>query len=238
MVYTGILAAGLGLRMNRQDMPKPFLPLGKKPIVIHTLEQFFVCPHIGTILVVVHEYWKRYAEDLISKYDTMGKEVIVITGGANKTASIKMIVEHISSTHGISDEDILLAHDAVRPFVTQRIIEENIETAREYGTANTVMTTNDTIVVTQDGKTLAEVPPKSTMYAQQTPVTFNLSCLSAVFEKAAQQGITLETESEIGRLFVQHGQEMRLVFGEYSNMKIINPYDLEVAEALIREIRR
>ena len=238
MVYTGILAAGLGLRMNRQDIPKPFLPLGKKPIIIHTLEQFFVSPHVSIIMVVVHEYWKRYAEDLISKHDTMGKEVIVIAGGTNKTASIKLLVEHISKLYGIREDDILLAHDAVRPFVTQRMIEDNIETAREHGAANTVITTNDTIIVTKDGQTLAEIPQKNIMYAQQTPITFNLSLLNSVFNDAAGQGMALETETEIARLFLQQGHKMQLVSGEYSNMKIINPYDLEVAEALLREIMK
>ena len=235
MVYTGVLAAGIGLRMNRQDMPKPFLPLGKKPIIIHTLEQFFISPNVEKIIVVVHEYWKRYAEDLISKHDTMGKDVVVIAGGANKTASIKMIVEHIDTSRGIDENDILLAHDAVRPFITQRMIDENIETAKKVGAANTVMPTNDTIVVTQDGRTLAEVPPKTAMLAQQTPITFNLKLLNAVFQKTLEQGLALESETEIARIFVQQGYEMQLVHGEYSNMKIINPYDLEVAEALLQE---
>ena len=235
MVYTGILAAGIGIRMNRQDMPKPFLQLGKKPIVIHTLEQFYISPLVEKIIVVVHEFWKRYAEDLISKQDTMGKDVAVIAGGANKTASIMLLAEHIDMSWGIQDADILLAHDAVRPFITQRMIDENIEAARKYGAANTVMTTNDTIIMTQDGRTLAEVPPKNAMLAQQTPIAFNLNLLKTVFQKILDQGIALETETEIARLFVQQGYEMHLVPGEYSNMKIINPYDLEVAEALLKE---
>jgi len=238
MVYTGILAAGIGLRMNRQDMPKPFLPLGKKPIIIHTLEQFFISPQVEKIIVVVHEYWKRYTEDLITKHDAMGKDVVVIAGGANKTASIKTIVEHIDASWGIGEYDILLAHDAVRPFITQRMIDENVETAKNTGAANTVMITNDTIIVTKDGQTLAEVPPKTTMFAQQTPITFNLKLLNTVFQKTSEQGIALETETEIARLFVQQGYEMQLVSGEYSNMKIINPYDLEVAEALLQERKK
>ena len=235
MVYAGILAAGMGVRMNRQDLPKPFLQLGKKPIIIHTLEQFFISPQVEKIIVVVHEYWKRYTEDLITKYDAMGKDVVVIAGGANKTASIKMIVEHIGETWRIRDADILLAHDAVRPFITQRMIDENIDTAKRIGAANTVITTNDTIIVTLDGQTLAEIPPKPAMFAQQTPITFKLNLLTEVFKKSAEQGGKLEAETEIARLFVQQGYEMQLVTGEYSNMKIINPYDLEVAEALLKE---
>ena len=235
MVYVGVLAAGLGARMNRQDLPKPFLQLGKKPIVIHTLEQFFISPHVEKIIVVVHEYWKRYAEDLVAKYDTMGKEVIVIVGGINKTISIKMLADYISTEYGVKEDDILLTHDAVRPFVTQRMIEESIDAAVKHGAANTIMTTNDTIVVTHDVSTLAGVPPKNTMFAQQTPVTFNLGLLNSIFDVAIKDGESLENESEIGRLFVQQGHKMQLVFGEYSNMKIINPYDLEVAEALLQE---
>ena len=235
MIYAGILAAGIGARMHRQDMPKPFLPLGGKPIIIHTLEQFYINPRIDRLIIVAPDTWKLYAEDLIHKYGTMRKEVYVITGGENKTVSIQMIVKYIASSWGIHDGDLILTHDAVRPFVTQRMIDENIDTAEKYGAANTVMTTNDTIIVTQDGATLSEIPPKHIMLAAQTPQTYNLITLAEVFEKAAQEGIPLTLETELSRFYAQQGHTVRLIMGEYSNMKIINPYDLEVANALLKE---
>jgi 2-C-methyl-D-erythritol 4-phosphate cytidylyltransferase len=235
MIYAGILAAGLGVRMHRQDMPKQFLPLGDKPIIIHTLEQFFVHPRVGRVIIVAPETWKQYTEDLTARYDNMGKELFVIAGGVNKTESIGVAVEYIDERWGIRDDDILIAHDAIRPFITQRIINDNIDAAATYGSANTVMRTNDAILVSQDGMHLEEVPDHNRMYAEQTPQTYNLTELKDSIAWASDEGILLKDESELPRLYVQSGHKMRLVRGEYSNMKIINPYDLEVANALLKE---
>jgi len=235
MIYAGILAAGVGERMHRQDLPKQFLNLGSKPIIIHTLEQFYINPQIGKVIVVAPDDWRQYAEDLIGRFDTMSTEVTVINGGATKIISVQMTIEHIERNFGIDGGDILITHDAVRPFITQRMIDDNIEAAKTFGAASTVMTTNDTIVVSNDGQTLSEVPSKPKMFAEQTPLTFNLKSLAEVFKKAIGCNISLENESELARLYISQDRSMRLVKGEYSNMKIINPYDLEVAEALLRE---
>jgi len=235
MIYAGILAAGLGERMHRQDMPKQFLPLGEKPIIIHTMEQFFLNPQVGRIIVVAPERWKLYAEDLISRYDAMGKECFVITGGKNKAESINAVAQYIDKKWRITDEDVLIAHDAIRPFITQRIINDNIETAKSYGAANTVMVTNDAILVSKDGLLLDEVPPHEIMYAEQTPQTYMISRLKTAIEKAVSEGVKLKDENELPRLYIKFGNRMCLVRGEYSNMKIINPYDLEVANALLKE---
>lgn len=235
MIYAGILAAGIGERMHRQDLPKQFLNLGSKPIIIHTLEQFYINAQINKVIVVAPDDWIQYAGDLIGQYEAMGTEVCVIGGGENKTVSVQMIVEYIKKHSAISDQDILITHDAVRPFVTQRMIDDNIEAAKKYGAASTVMTTNDTIVVSNDGLILSEVPSKNRMFAEQTPLTFNLKLLAKMYEKAKADGVSLKDETELARLYIEYGYHMRLVNGEYSNMKIINPYDLEIAEALLRE---
>jgi 2-C-methyl-D-erythritol 4-phosphate cytidylyltransferase len=163
----------------------------------------------------------------------MGKAVALILGGENKTVTVQKIVEHIASQNDVSEEDILLIHDAVRPFVTQRLINEGIDVARQHGAACTVMETTDTIVVSQDRELLSEVPAKQTMLAQQTPQTFNLRMLQTIYENAVKQGVALNSETELVRLCIQQGSPVRLVLGEYSNMKIINPYELEVANALL-----
>ncbi|MDR2132597.1 MAG: 2-C-methyl-D-erythritol 4-phosphate cytidylyltransferase [Clostridiales Family XIII bacterium] len=235
MIYAAVLAAGLGVRMHRRDLPKQFLPLGEKPILIHTLERFCAHPRVDKILIVAPDAWKAYTEDLLAGYDSMGKEVTVLSGGANKSESIGIAVECIEERWGIGERDTLIAHDAIRPFVTQRIIDDNIDAAEAHGAANTAMRTNDAILVSEDGLRLSEVPDHNRMYAEQTPQTYNLRALKEALSWAAENGRDLRGESELPRLFVQSGHEMRLVRGEHFNMKIINPHDLEVANALLRE---
>lgn len=235
MIYAGIMAAGFGTRMHRQDLPKPFLSLGSRPIIIHTLEQFLINPRVDSIIIVVAETWKTYTEDLVRKYNGMGKYVTVISGGESKTESVSLVAKYITEKCDLGDNDIVIIHDAIRPFVTQRMIDDNIDTALEYGAASTVMTTNDTIVVSMDGQCLSEIPQKSMMLAEQTPQTFNLKTLREVFAEAESKGVKLGYETELARLFLRAGNEIHLVRGEYSNTKIINPYDLEVSNALLRE---
>jgi 2-C-methyl-D-erythritol 4-phosphate cytidylyltransferase len=238
MIYAGILAAGYGTRMHRQDLPKPFLTLGSKPIIIHSLEPFFINGNVDNIIVVAAEAWCTYAEDLIAKHNTFGKKTTVISGGGSKVESVAVMTEYISKNFGVGEDDILITHDAIRPFVTQRIIDENIKVATKNKAANTVMTTNDTIVSTTDGERLGEVPPKQTMFAEQTPQTFNLKSLNTMFEKALNSGVILSQEAAIARLFMKFVGDVWLVEGEYSNTKIMNPYDLEIANALLMEISK
>ncbi len=235
MIYAGLMAAGIGVRMHRQDLPKPFLMLGEKPILLHAMEQFLVNARVERIVIVAPEDWTLYARDLLEAHDMMGKEFHVIPGGSNKTESIFALVEYIAEAWGIGEEDLLIVHDAVRPFITQRIIDDNIEAAARYGAANTVISTNDTTIVSRAGQKLEEVPPHEHMFAQQTPQTYRLSLLKSGFARAEEEGAALWEENEFPRLYIRYGNVMRLVNGEYSNMKIINPYDLEVAGALLKE---
>ncbi|MGN0689472.1 MAG: 2-C-methyl-D-erythritol 4-phosphate cytidylyltransferase [Oscillospiraceae bacterium] len=235
MVYAGILAAGIGSRMHRQDLPKQFLPLGEKPLIINTLEQFYVNPNIDKIIVVAPHDWHQFTKDMISKSDTMDTDVLVISGGLNKTMSVKLIVDYIEKNYGIGDDDILVTHDAVRPFVTQRIINENITAAREYGIAGTVVLTNDTIVASTQKDYITAVPKKSEMFAEQTPQTYRLKDLDSIFVQAEKENDVLESETELARLCIKQGRKIKMVRGDVSNMKIINPYDLEVANALLAE---
>lgn len=234
MVYVGILAGGLGTRMHRMDMPKQFLMLGSKPIIIHTLEQFIINQSVDRIIIAAPSEWKLYTMDLLEKWLSYKIEIDVICGGVNKNKSIKNIVDFIDNKWGIGDQDIIVNHDAIRPFVNQRIIDDNIELCKKYGAVNTVMPTVDTIVESKDKAKITSIPPKRFMYFEQTPQTFNLYKLKSAFEAADKKLIDAETDT--ARLLLNNGINVCLAMGEYSNMKIITPYDLEVANALIKGV--
>ncbi len=233
MIYASILAGGFGKRMHRQDLPEQYLQLGDKPIIVHTIEQFLVNPNINRIIIVAQEDCIIYTEDLIKKYNLLGKECYVISGGSNKTESIYMSVKFIEDKWGIGNEDIVVCHDAIRPFVTQRIINDNIEVTKKVGAANTAIASNDAVIESKDGVTLDSVPRHEWTFAEQTPQSYNIAKVQKMFKKALEEGVNLQTESELPRLYINYGNEINLVRGEYYNVKIINPYDLEVAEALL-----
>lgn len=235
MIYAIILAGGLSDKMHRFDAPRPFLMLGSKPIIIHTMEQFVVNSKIDRIIVAVSDEWSVHTQSMLLKWLPNEEDIPIVSGGVNKAETLRRVVAYVDAQYGINDDDIILAHDAIRPFITQRIIDENIAAAKAHGAVNTVMITTDTIICSTDGERISDIPPKNQMFAQQTPLTFNGAVLKELFGGLDED--TARKETEISRIFVKHGIELYMVMGEYSNMKLINPYDLEVANALLKETR-
>ena len=153
MIFGAILAGGVGSSLHMADMPKQFLPLGEKPIIIHTLEKFLMCADLQRVYIGVHRDWINYTEDLVRKYvGNAAERVCVVCGGSDRNETIQNVIATIEKDHGASDEHIIVTHDAVRPFVTLRMIEENIAYAKEYGAVDTVTSAIDTIVVSENGK--------------------------------------------------------------------------------------
>ena len=142
-------------------------------------------------------------------------------------------IRQIESEYAVDDETIIVTHDSVRPFVTHRIIEENIEYARKYGACDTAVPATDTIVQSEDNIVISDVPERSKMYQGQTPQTFRLKKLKELYEGLTEEEKRILTDA--AKIFVMKGEKVYLVEGEVSNIKITYPYDLRVAETLIQE---
>ena len=187
MVFGAILAGGVGSRMQGADMPKQFLPLGDKPIIIHTLEKFLTCSQFTCIYIGVHSDWMNYMEGLVEKYmPGAAGHVHVVCGGSDRNETIQNIIGEIEKDHGEMEENIVVTHDAVRPFLTLRMIEENIAAARQYGAVDTVAPAVDTIVVSDDGKIVADIPDRKRMYQGQTPQSFRISLLKKLYRSLTE----------------------------------------------------
>lgn len=232
MVYVSILAAGENIGSDQSKLPLQFNLLGSKPIIIHTLEKFVIESQIDRIVVVVTNEWITYTEELIKKWISVSKEICVISGGVTKNSSIYLATKYIDEQWGINDDDIILNHDAIRPFITHRVIIDNIESGKKNRVSNTVIPTVDTIAISEDLATISTIPPKSKMYSEQTPQTFNLRSLVDEYNKIAVEDI--EKENDTARFMLNAGYTVHFVLGEYSNIKIITAFDLEVAKAFLR----
>ena len=118
MIYAGILAGGIGSRMNISNMPKQFLNIGDKPIIIHTIEKFLLCNKIDKIYVGVNPDWNSYLVDIIEKdYNYLVDKIVIVDGGKDRNSTILNVISAINNDNKITDDDILITHDAVRPFV-------------------------------------------------------------------------------------------------------------------------
>ena len=150
MIYVEILAGGKGTRMGNTDLPKQFLKIGGKPIFIHTIEAFLNSNMIDKIILCTPKVWLEYAGDEINKYLGDDNNISLVEGGATRQDTVLNGCKYIVDQYGLNDDDILITHDAVRPFINKRIIEENIEYTKKYGAVDTVVSATDTIVESQD----------------------------------------------------------------------------------------
>lgn len=232
MNYVGVLAGGIN-KVGNENLPIQFSKLGNKPVIIHTIEQFVINAKFEKIIVVVPEIYIEYTTDLFEKYFDL-TNIIIIAGGRNKNISINHVVNFLNENYEISEDDLLLCHDAIRPFITQKIINDNLKFAEKYNAINTVVPSVDTVVYSQNGKTIDSIPKTTTVFVEQTPQTFKIAKINEVVSKV--ETFDLEKEIDIARLFINNGYDVYLLNGEFSNIKLVTGYDLELANTLIKEM--
>lgn len=231
MFFAQIMAGGIGKRMGNTSMPKQFLPLGNKPIIIHTLEKFILNSDFEKIIVSCPKAWIEHTKDTIAKYIDDNR-VVIIEGGAERNDTLNKAIEYIEAHYKLTDEDVLLVHDAVRPFVTKRIIDENLEATKKYTAVDTGIPSFDTIVRVNDDL-IIDIPNRDEMYQGQTPQTFRIKTLKASYEKLTEEEKGTLTDS--CKICLLAGEKIYMVQGEASNLKITTPYDLKIANAILEE---
>ncbi len=230
-IYGVILAGGKGTRMGNVEKPKQFMDLGDKPIIVHTIEKFVMNNKLDKILVLTPKQWIKHTQDLIRKYIPVEDRIIVTCGGDTRNETIMNAISYIEENFGLDEETIIVTHDSVRPFVTHRIIEENIRYTKEYGACNTVVPATDTIVESDDGKCIDDIPDRSVMYQGQTPQSFHAMQLRDLYQSLTDEEKKILTDA--CKILVIKGEKVHLVEGEEFNIKITYPYDMRVAEALL-----
>ena len=231
MIYAEILAGGKGTRMGNTEMPKQFLLLGNKPIFIHTVEQFLLNRRVDKILICCPEQWMAYTRDTLKKYHADMERVFVVKGGTTRNETILNGCTFIEKNFGLNNDDIILTHDAVRPFINQRIIDDNIDGTLKYGAVDTVVEAFDTIVHSADGEVITNIPVRSEMYQGQTPQSFNIKLLMSFFNSLTNEEKEILTDA--CKAVVIKGNDVPLVKGEVYNMKITTQHDLKVANGLV-----
>lgn len=232
MVFGVILAGGMGSRMGNVEKPKQFLTIGEKPIIVHTLEKFYVNPKFEKIIVLCPSQWVEHTKNLVKKYMKDGERIVVISGGATRNETIMNSIAYIEEKYGLDEDTIIVTHDSVRPFVTHRIIEENISCAMKYGACDTVIPATDTIVESDDHKVITNIPNRVNMYQGQTPQSFKAKTLKELYYALSEEEKEILTDA--AKIFVMKGQKVHLVEGEVFNIKITYPYDLRVAETMTK----
>lgn len=222
-----ILAGGTGRRMH-QEVPKQFLNVNDKPVIIYTLEAFQSHPDIDKIGVVCVDGWhdilKAYARQYkIDKLDW------VISGGENGQSSIRNGVFEAEKRY--SGEDIILVHDAIRPMVSQEIISDCIVQCKRHGSAIVVTPCNTVVLRRGEGETSQEVVPRDQLAVTQTPQAFPIRRLADAHRRALEQGITNSIAS--CTLMIELGEPVHFSIGAETNIKLTTTDDLKIFKALL-----
>ncbi len=233
MIFAVIMAGGSGSRMGNSETPKQFMMLGTKPIIVHTVEKFFVNSKFEKIIVMSPKTWVNHTKNMIEKNIGKTDKIVVVEGGSTRNETLMNSLKYIEENYGLDDEKYVITHDAVRPFITHRIIEDNIEAVQLYGACDTVVSATDTIVQSTDGKVISNIPKRPEMYQGQTPQSFKAKKLKEIYESLTDA--EKDELTDACGIFVKKNEPVRLVKGEVFNIKITYPYDLKVAKALLEE---
>jgi 2-C-methyl-D-erythritol 4-phosphate cytidylyltransferase len=214
-----IAAGGSGVRMNT-GIPKQFLILQNKPIIIHTLEKFAGCSEIKQINLVVPQAEIATTTQLIKKWD-FTKPIEVIAGGKTRQHSVWQGLSQLPD-----NTDIVMVHDGVRPFISKKIINECIEETRNWGAVITALPVSDTIKEVTDNRVHTTLD-RSKLWRVQTPQSFLRDLLIEAYQKAWESNIIATDDST---LVEKLGHTVRVIKGDEKNIKITSPEDLKIAE--------
>ena len=223
-----IIAGGIGARMG-QDIPKQFLNVYDKPVLVYTMEAFQGHPNIDAIEIVCLEGWHEIVYAYAKQFGITKLENIV-NGGINGQDSIRNGLQDIAKRHH-DEDDIVLIHDAIRPMVSRDIISDNIRVCKKYGNAITVVPCTAAMLKTFDGVSSEEQVPRDNLKTTQTPQTFYLKDILNAHKEALEKGITKSVAS--CTMYIELGRKLHLSIGSEKNLKLTTPEDIEIFKALL-----
>lgn len=223
-----IIAGGVGARMG-QDIPKQFINVYDKPVIVYTMEAFQRHPSIDAIEVVCLEGWhdvlKAYAKQFgISKLEN------VVSGGINGQDSIRNGLYDIAERYH-EDDDIVLIHDAIRPMLEADVISDNIRVCRQHGNAITVVPCTAAMLKTYDSLSTEEQVPRDYLKITQTPQAFFVKDIIDAHKDALSKGIKNSVAS--CTMYIELGRKLYMSNGSEKNLKLTTAEDIEIFKALL-----
>lgn len=232
MNYAIILAAGVGQRMRNGGMPKQFLKLMGKPIVVYTLEKFEQCEDVDKIVIVCHGGYTDYMKKIIELYQITKVEKIIV-GGKDRQESLCQGLEVVKEIGG-RDDDIVIIHDGVRPLVDITTIQENIRVAKMYGCAITAHPVTETVVITdKDSAKIDDLKKRSDTYSMTAPQSFQIDKILYAYEKLKDIDCGDVPLLDAAMVYAKTVGDIQIVKEQGLNIKITTPEDYYYLKAIL-----
>lgn len=222
-----LIAGGSGNRMG-QSIPKQFLTVNERSVIVYTLEAFQKHPEIDAIAVVCIAGWESVLQAYANQFN-ITKLRYIIPGGENGQDSIRNGVYELEKHY--SADDLVLIHDAIRPMVSAEIISDNIRVAKEKGNAITVIPCAEAMMQTEDGTVSVGSYPRDRLKRTQTPQAFRLGEICDLHRRALEAGITNSVAS--CTLMIEMGEQVYFSAGSEKNIKLTTVEDIDIFKALL-----
>ncbi len=230
--YGGILAGGIGSRMNNGELPKQFLEIGGIPVIVRTINAFLSCGRLDFVLVAMHPDWRVHCQELFARCGVDRSRVAIVDGGGTRFESLVNLSKASLEKSG-GEDCVLLNHDCARPFVSRRILSDCIEMVGDFDMVTTSMPTIDTVLVSSDGHRSDSVPDRSTIFLDQGPQAFRVRQFLDLEGNLTDK--ERRTMIEAGRMYLAKGLSVGIVKGDRNNFKLTTPFDMVLAEAMLKE---
>lgn len=228
-----IIAGGIGSRMG-QEIPKQFINVGEKPIIVYTLEAFQEHPLVDAIEVVCLDGWEQVLRAYGRQYK-IDKLKWVVKGGASGQESIRNGVYNFEGV--LAEDDICIVHDGVRPMLDPEVITDVVRVAKERGNAVTSMPYNEQIFLVdeKDSATTTQYIPRETLRRVSTPQAYRFGLLDSKYHEAFEKGVGIDGSNYTNTMMVQLGVKLNFAAGSDRNIKLTTPENLEFFRAWAAE---
>lgn len=228
-----IIAGGIGSRMG-QEIPKQFINVGEKPVIVYTLEAFQEHPLVDAIEVVCLDGWEQVLRAYARQYK-IDKLKWVVKGGASGQESIRNGVYNFEGV--LAEDDICIVHDGVRPMLDPEVITDVVRVAKERGNAVTSMPYNEQIFLVdeKDSATTTQYIPRETLRRVSTPQAYRFGLLDSKYHEAFEKGVGIDGSNYTNTMMVQLGVKLNFAAGSDRNIKLTTPENLEFFRAWAAE---
>lgn len=225
-----IFASGSGVRMGA-GIPKQFLEVNGKPILVHTLQLFQYHRKIDKIYVCVPKDYISYTESLVEEFH-LNKIMGVMAGGETAQDSIYIVLKKVAEEN--AEDSVVLIHDGVRPFVSYNVISDNIESVKLHGNAITCTPCYETILISKDGESVENVPYRKETYAAQAPQSFYLKDIINIHDQIRATENKYTDMVDACTMCTKLGVPVHMISGNRGNIKVTTPEDFYFFRALLQ----
>jgi len=214
-------AAGCGRRLGTRTR-KPFVTLGGKPLIVHALETLDSCGSVDAIMIAAERPYIKRLEDIVRRY-RIRKVIAVVAGGRTRYHSVKNCIRAVRGHF-----DVILVHDAARPFVDKKLVEDSIMLAMRYGSCIVAVPESDTVKLSDGKGFVKRTLDRRLVYRAQTPQAFRADIIRKLY-LSGRRGPSTDDAS----LAESAGLKVKILEGSYRNMKVTTKEDLKAGEAIL-----